>query len=346
MAVTIKDIAREAGVSHTTVSRALHDHPAISDETIRRVKELALRMGYVPSAAARSLKTRRSYVIGVIMNQFEDPFWSEVLNGVDEFLNTSGYSLFIAATHRDKQRERDVVQAMMQRGVEGVILLAPQFSAEQSHLMHTLGLPMTTINNEGAGEYQALIYNDDLYGIRLVADHLIKLGHTRIAYLGSLVSGGANREREHGFRLAMQAAGLAVNEALVHHAPSSSPEDGFSGALALLALPERPTAIVCYNDYLALGVYGAMSQAGLRIPEDISVAGFDDIRLSAFLVPPLTTLHQLKYELGMGAARLMVEILKDKRDRMHTTRYPAKVRLQGKLVTRGSTAAPGCRSLL
>ncbi|MCI0521500.1 MAG: LacI family transcriptional regulator [Chloroflexi bacterium] len=340
MAVTIKDIARAAGVSHTTVSRALHDHRAISADTTRRVKSLAAQLGYVPNATARSLKTRRAYALGVIMSQFEDPFWSEVLNGVDDLLHATGYSLFIAATHRDKQREKEVVQAMVQRGVDGVILLAPQFSPEQSQVMHAYSLPMATINNEGAGEYQALIYNDDRYGIRLVVEHLIALGHTEIAYLGNALGGGTNQEREGGFRQAMQDAGLRVDEKLVHLAASGSPEGGYSGAQTLLALPRLPTAIVCYNDNMALGVYGALNQAGLNIPGDISIVGFDDISLSAYLNPPLTTLHQFKYDLGMGAARMMLDMLRQKREAADAPLQPQKVCLQGKLIVRGSTCPP------
>jgi DNA-binding LacI/PurR family transcriptional regulator len=337
MPVTIKDIAREAGVSHTTVSRALHDHPALANETIARIKDIAGRMGYIPSAAARSLKTRRTHALGVIVSDIDDPFWSEVLRGVDDVLHPAGYVFFVVATHRDRQREKEVVQVLIQRGVDGVILLSPQFSADQSHLLQTYGLPMAIVNNEGAGEYQYLVYNDDVFGIRLVTRHLIDLGHQHIAYLGNTLGGRTNSERQRGFCEELEAAGLALPPGFIHLTNGGTPEGGYTGAQQLLTLPERPTAMVCYNDYMTVGVYRALRQAGLRIPEDISVTGFDDITIAAYLDPPLTTLHQRKYDLGAGAARLMLEI------QAHDPSEPLppsyRLALRGELVVRDSTGA-------
>ncbi len=337
MAITIKDIAKAAGVSHTTVSRALHDHPAISTETIAQIKQLAVKMGYVPSATARGLKTRRTRALGVIVSHIDDPFWSEVLQGIDGILHPAGYSLFVAATHRDKQREKEVVQAMVQRGVDGVILCAPQFSPEQSQLLQTYGLPMVIVNNEGASASQYLVYNDDVYGIRLVTRHLIELNHRRLAFLGNEIGGRTTIEREKGFREEMHASGLEVNEAYVHLAPHSLPSGGYAGAEYFLSLPDRPTALICYNDNMAVGVYSALHKAGLRIPQDMSVTGFDDITIAAYLTPPLTTLRQLKHDLGTDAASMMLRIL-EACDESETLPEPQKIALSGELVIRASTA--------
>jgi DNA-binding LacI/PurR family transcriptional regulator len=340
MAITIKDIARAAAVSHTTVSRALHDNPAISSETIIRIKDLAIKMGYVPNATARGLKTHRSRSLGIIVSNVDDPFWSEVMHGVDDILHPAGYSFFVAATHRDKQREKDIVQLMVQRGVDGVILLAPQFSAEQSQLLRDYGLPMVIVNNEGAGEYQYLIYNDDIYGIGLITRHLIELGHQNIAFLGNKSGGRTNSERERGFREEMNAGGLIIRPEFFYQASSGIPEGGEEGGQYLLSLQNRPTAIICYNDYMAMGVYKCLRQTGLRIPQDISVTGFDDIKISDFLSPPLTTLHQFKNKLGGGAATMMLEILESSQDLYATILSPKKVVVQGELVIRKSTAPP------
>ncbi len=337
MAITIKDIARAAGVSHTTVSRALHDHPAISKETVAEIKRLAARMGYVPSATARGLKTRRTRALGVIVSHIDDPFWSEVLQGIDEVLHSAGYSLFMAATHRDKQREKEVVQAMVQRGVDGVILCAPQFSSDQSRVMQTYGLPMVIVNNEGTSDSPFLVYNDDCYGSRLLTRHLIELGHRHIAYMGNQVGGRTTVEREAGFREEMLTAGLDVRAQDVLMAPDSTPNGGHVGTQELLTLTTRPTAIMCYNDYMAIGVYSALRGAGLRIPEDVSVVGYDDITMAAYLLPPLTTLRQFKRDLGAGAANMMLRVL-DTRDPAGP--QPEKISFKGELVIRASTA-PG-----
>lgn len=339
MSITIKDIARAAGVSHTTVSRALRDYPALSSETTAHIKALAQEMGYVPNAAARGLKTRRTRALGVIVSQIDDPFWSEVLEGIDEILHPAGYSLFVAATHRDPQREKQVVTAMVQRGVDGVILCAPQFSPEQSHALNEYGIPMVTVNNEGAGDSQFLVYNDNDYGIRLIARHLIELGHTRMAFLGNAQGGSTTRERAEGFRQELRACGIPVHEAFMTLAPSSTPEGGFVGTQHLLSLDERPTAISCYNDNMAMGVYSALFQSGLRVPQDISVVGFDDIAVAAFLTPPLTTLRQFKSQLGSDAATMMLHLL-EARLAGETTFTAQKIGLCGELVIRASTAPP------
>ncbi len=340
MPVTIKDLARAAGVSHTTVSRALHDHPAISTQTINRIKDLAASMGYVPSATARGLKTHRTRALGVVVSNIDDPFWSEVMHGVDDVLHPNGYSFMVAATHRNKQREKEVVLMMVQRGVDGVILLAPQFSSDQAYMLHSYGLPIAIVNNEGAGEYQYLIYNDNHYGINLITRHLLDLGHQEIAYLGNMLGGLTNTEREHGFLDTIQKSGLKVNEDFIHLTKGGTPEGGFAGAQYLLSLPRVPTAIMCYNDYMAVGVYRALSQAGYQIPRDMSVVGFDDITISAYLQPPLTTLHQFKYDLGAGAARMLLEILDQNPARPKEQSTQKKVSLKGQLVVRGSTAPP------
>ncbi len=337
MAITIKDLAREAGVSHTTVSRALHGHPGIAQSTVARINDLAHSMGYVPSATARGLKNRRTRALGVIVSNIEDPFWGEVMQGVDDTLHPAGYSLFVASTHRDRQREREVVQEMIQRGVDGVILLAPQFSAEQSHVMTSYGLPIAMVNNQGAGETPYLIYNDDLFGIRLITRHLIDLGHTRVAYLGNRIGGSTNDARLAGFLGEMHAAGLSVPPELIYMVPSSTPEGGEQGGRYLLGLPALPEAVVCYNDYLAVGLYRAFQNAGVRIPQDVSVTGFDDITISAYLSPPLTTLHQDKYALGAGAARMLLDNLDIHQPAGIRIQEPRRVSLQGALVVRAST---------
>jgi LacI family transcriptional regulator len=342
MNVTIKDIAKAAGVSHPTVSRALNNHPAISEATRDRIIELAQQMGYVPNASARGLKTSRTRALGVIMQQIDDPFWSEVLDGVDSVLHPEGYSLFIASTHNEKQREDGVVQAMVQRGVDGVILFAPQFRKGLWQILNSYDLPVVMVNNEGAGECQYFIYNDDVYGARLITKHLIELGHTRLAYLGKRYS-ESSRNRLVGFRAEMYAAGLPVEEQFIFHASAGTPAGGREGAEYLLSLDAIPSGIVCYNDFLAVGVYNYLQEKGLRIPQDVSVTGFDNISIAKYLSPPLTTLHQYKFLLGEGAARMMLEVLSYRQREGHDNPPSKKVSLQGVLKIRASTTSIGSR---
>ena len=338
MPVTIKDIAKQAGVSHSTVSRALHGSNLISDETVERIRQIAVELGYFPSAAARSLKTNRSHALGVIVSTIDDPFFSEILQGIEEVAQKRGYSLLMAASQRDSEREQVIVQDMRERHVDGLVICSASFSNSQQHRLLEFGIPIVVINNQAAEDYRYSIYHDDVDGSRQVAHHLIELGHKRIAYLGNSLSGRTTLDRLTGFRQEMDAAGLAISAEYIYEIPGGRPEDGLAALDHFLNLPERPTAIFCFNDMLAIGVLNGLHMAGIRIPEDISVVGFDNIVFSAYTNPPLTTLDQPKRYIGAEAARLILGLL----DPLAEEEVPEQQiqKLKGKLLVRQSTAPP------
>lgn len=337
MPITVKDIARRAGVSHSTVSRALNNSSLISDEVAGRIRRLAYEMGYLPSAAARTLKTRRSRVLGVIISSLEDPFFSEILQGIEDGIQGSGYSLFIAAAHRDPERERGIVRTMVERSAEGVIVCSTTFSEEQSSQFLQYGVPVVVINNQSAEDFRWSIYHDDVDGSRKLTRHLIGLGHTRLAYIGNALSGRSNEDRLAGFREELASAGLGVPDGFVEFSPGGGPANGASAVERLLALPVTPTGFVCYNDMMAIGVLKALQERGLCIPQHVSVTGFDNISFSAYTNPPLTTLDQPKRFIGAEASRLMLDLLNSPQ----TAPEKSNVRvLQGRLLVRGSTAPP------
>ena len=339
MPTTIKDIARQAGVAHTTVSRALRDSPLVADETSARIRRIAAELGYYPSAAARSLKTNRSQVLGVIVSHIADPFFSEILQGIDDLAQQSGYSLFIAAAQHDPGREKAIVKTMREHRVDGVILCSTPFSAEQSRQLLAHDIPIVVINNQAAEDYRYSIYHDDVGGSRQVTRHLLELGHRRIAYLGNALSGRTTQDRLSGFRQEMAEAGVNIPRGYVHQVRGGGAEEGLSSVAHYLSLPERPTALVCYNDLLAIGVLSGLQTAGIRVPEQLSVAGFDNIPLAAFTNPPLTTFDQPKRFIGAEAARMLLDLLAaqpiDGSPEQHTIRL-----LQGRLLVRQSTAPP------
>ena len=335
MSITIKDVAKQAGVSHSTVSRALHGSHLISDETVERVRQIATAMGYFPSAAARSLKTNRSHALGVIVSSIDDPFFSEILQGIEAIAQERGYSLLMAASQRNPEREQAIVQDMRERHVDGLIICSASFSAEQRRKLLDYGIPIVVVNNQAAEDYRYSIYHDDVDGSRQVTHHLIELGHQRIAYLGNSLSGRTTLDRIIGFRLEMKNAGLAIPTDYIHDVPGGRPEDGLAALDHFLNLPERPTAIFCFNDMLAIGVLNALQAAGIRVPEDISVVGFDNIVFSAYTNPPLTTLDQPKRYIGAEAARLVLDLL----DCEEIIEQQIQ-KLKGKLLVRQSTAPP------
>lgn len=335
MRVTIKDIARIAGVSHTTVSRALRGNPVIAQETAARIRTIAREQGYHVSAAARSLKTSRSQTIGIILSYLDDPYFSRVLEGIEDTVQPQGYSLFVAASHHDVEREREVAAAMMEHQVDGVILCAPPFRVEHSRRLEGGGLPLVVVNNQGADDYRYAIDHDDFLGARQVVHYLVEIGHRQIAYLANPQAGRTNRNRQDGYTVELAACGLAVPPEYLIEGSGGRPEGGYEGALRFLSLKERPTAIFCFNDMMAVGLMRGLQAAGLRIPQDCSVAGFDNIDLAAYLNPPLTTYDQPRYELGAEAARLMLNLLAVAPS--SPLPEPQHRLLQGKLVTREST---------
>ncbi len=338
MPTTIKDIAKQAGVSHTTVSRALHNNPLISEQTTRRILKIASDLKYHPSFAARSLKTNRSQALGVIVSHIDDPFFSEILQGIDDIAQASGYSLFIAASQQDPARENAIVQTMREHRVDGVILCSARFTAEQSSQLYSYNIPIVAINNQADDDYQYSIYHDDVDGGEQACEHLIKLGHRRIGYLGDASSGRTTRERLAGYLHALEKARLVVNPAYIYQVPGNSARQGYSAVDYFLSLEVKPTAIICYNDMMAVGVLKGLQEAGFHIPNDISVTGFDNILYSDFTLPPLTTIDQPKRFLGVEAGRMMLELLSSKSILDHTD--IGIKRLKGMLLIRQSTAPP------
>ncbi|MGB8252101.1 MAG: LacI family DNA-binding transcriptional regulator [Anaerolineaceae bacterium] len=338
MVITIKDVARKAGVAHTTVSRALHGSPLISTETTERIRKLAVEMGYQPSAAARSLKTNRSQVLGVIVSAIDDPFFSEILQGIDDVAQASGYSLFIAAAQRDLMRERAIVRTMREHRVDGVIICSTPFSAEQSEQLRSYNIPIVVINNQSAEDYRYSIHHDDLDGSQQVMRHLIDLGHRQIAYLGYARSGRTNLKRLAGYRGQMKKAGLTIHAGYEFESQTIDPQGGQESVQHFLSLTQRPTAIFCYNDMLAIGVLRGLQASGLRVPEDCSIVGFDNIIFSAFTTPPLTTFDQPKRTIGVQAAQLILGLVDlNGAEKALDSKI---LTLKGSLLLRASTAAP------
>lgn len=333
MAVTIKDVAREAGVSHTTVSRALRNKSTISAETANHVREVAARMGYVPNSAARGLKTNKSGVLGVIVRRIDDPFNSQILQGIEQVLQQADHSLFLAASNRDTEREREIVRSMSERRVDGILICSTQVDPDHRQQLEKFGMITVLINNQAQDKVDYAIYHDDAEGSRLITTHLIELGHTKIAYIGNGFAGRTNDERQRGYQEALETANISIEDTYIINAPNGKTIGGASSAQKLVSLTETPTAIVCFNDMMAIGAISALEKNNIRIPQDCSVTGFDDIQLAEFAHPPLTTFRQPAYQLGVQAAQMMLRLLNT-----DNVNQPTTLQLQGELIIRDSTA--------
>ncbi|MFQ5612145.1 MAG: LacI family DNA-binding transcriptional regulator [Anaerolineae bacterium] len=331
MPVTIKDIARAAGVSHTTVSRALKDHPRISAGTKERIQRLAREMGYTPSAVAQSLLSQRTQTIGLVITTIADPYVVRVVEGVESVAQSAGYSVFLSISHNNPDQEMAVVETFRRRRVDAIIVTSSRVGNLYSSQLDKIQVPIVLINNQVEGEYLYSVAVDDVQGARLAVEHLLSLGHRRIGYVGVTDRPKSNRRRLAGYQAALERAGLAENPAL---ALSPAAEGDIKRGEAALepSLAAGVSAVFCYNDVIAIGLLTAAYKRGVAIPQDLSVIGFDDIEMAYYTTPPLTTIYQPRLRMGQQAMSMALDLL-------HGQKVQDQV-LQGELVVRGSTASP------
>jgi DNA-binding LacI/PurR family transcriptional regulator len=247
------------------------------------------------------------------------------------------YSLFMAASRHDTEREATIVQAMRQHRVDGVIICSTTFSDEQSHHFSKYGIPIVVVNNQAVEDYRYSIYHDDVDGSRQITRHLIELGHRKIAYLGNSSSGRTTQDRLAGFRQEMEAARLPVPDTYIYEIPGSEPEKISLAVDHFLGLLNRPTAIVCFNDMMAIRTLKKLREGGVCVPHEISITGFDNIIFSNYTNPLLTTFDQPKRFIGQKAAELILSLLDSRK--LHVPEQKIQV-LKGKLLVRESTASP------
>ena len=331
MAVSIKDIARVAGVSHSTVSRALRNSPLIPQSTSLRIQRIAEEMGYSASAIGRGLVKGRTEAIGVVVTSISDPFNGEVVAGLEEAANQRGYSVILATSQGLPDREISVVRAFQSRRVDGIIVASSRVGSNYANLLADLQIPVVLLNNQHPDEFVYSVRIDNRRGAFEATNHLIALDHKRIAYLGDRHGLNSDTERREGFQQAMQESGLPVPAHFLLCGDGKM-DLAMQAAFELFqGTQTKPTAILCYNDMTAVGVMEAAKRIPLRLPEELSIVGFDDIQVAALLTPGLTTVRQPKRQLGMRAMNLLLKLL----DGEETER---SLVLPGELVIRGSTS--------
>jgi DNA-binding LacI/PurR family transcriptional regulator len=327
--ISIKDVARAANVSHSTVSRALRNSPLVNPETRARIHRIAGEAGYTVSAVGRSLVTRHTNTIGVVVTTIADPFAGEVVSGIEEFALTHDYSVILTACGADPERELRAVHALQERRVDGILVMASRIGALYLPLLSKMKVPIVLINSHHPGEFIHSVRIDNVAGARVATKHLTDLGHRRVAYIGDKFGFQADLERLTGYRETLEETGLGFEPDLVAYG-DGTPEGGLNAMRTLLRLLEPPTAVFCYNDRHAIGAMRAVRQHGLRVPRDVSIAGFDDLFLSSYTDPPLTTIRQPKREMGLLAGEILLQLLGGNK--------PGSRMTNGVLVVRESTA--------
>jgi LacI family transcriptional regulator len=332
--VTLRDVAVRAGVHPATASRALNPETRIlvSEDTAQRVLDAAEALGYSPNPVARSLRTRRSHTVGVLIPDLNNPLFPPIVRGLEDRLAANGYVALIGNTDSDDQRERMVFDQMRARHVDGLVLATARLRHPLLAEASRADLPVVLINRLAQDYSFPSVSVDNERGVRMAVGHLAALGHRRIAHIAGPQEMSTGLSRYRGFVTAMESSGLPVDGDLVVFAKSFTVEEGVRCSRLLLDRGGGCTAIAAGNDMLAVGCYAALDEAGLSCPEDISVVGFNDMPFIDRLRPPLTTIRFPHYQVGTEAAQLLLE-------RIAEHSGPVKILyLAPELVIRGSTA--------
>jgi LacI family transcriptional regulator len=332
MSITIKEVARQAGVSVATVSRALNDKGPVREETRRRVREVATRLRYVPHGAARSLITNRTSTIGVLLPDLYGEFFSEVIRGIDQTARGNELHLLVSSSHNERAEVEAAFRAMRGR-VDGIVVMTPEIDADTLEANLPSTTPVVLLNCRVDSEAYDAIHVDNYGGAYAMVRHLIGLGHRRIALLGGSARNVDASERQRGYRAAMDELGGEWTVDLELEG-SFTEESGYGAVERLLGLYPRPTAVFAANDAMAIGALSALGEAGLRVPEDMAVTGFDDIPIARYMSPPLTSVRVPIAELGSRAMHRLLEALKQ--ENMHERKRET---LPTRLIVRASCGA-------
>ncbi len=331
MSVTMEDVARKAGVSIKTVSRVVNGQGEISDATRQRVLAVIEELSYRPNILARGLVSGRTLSIALIIPQITDPFFPDVVLGVESVARRHGYHVFLCNTNEDPQQELDNVETLAAKQVDGFILCGSRLNAEQ--LSEVASRHAVSILTSRKPRSAAVVSIPGEAGLCEMTSHLIRLGHKAVGHVGW---GMADEdERTDGYRRALRENGIKGDGRWVVYMPRVGIETGRQAAWQLLEQAPEITAVSCYNDLTAIGVLQACAEMGRRVPQDVAVVGFDDIPLASLVKPALTTMHVPRYQLGEMVTELLLRVMAAEDD------YEERLYVKPQLVIRESCGAGG-----
>jgi len=330
--VTLKDIARETGLSVNTVSRALRGKADISAETTKRVVEVAKRMGYTRNALASQLRTRESGILGLVIADMANPVYSGVAKGVEAVAKREGYCVLVSDTEENPDKEELAINMMLEKRVDGLLIVPTQQRHDAIVQLRERGYPFVLVGREYSDFAANCVVNDDTRGGYLATEYLLSKGHCRIAFIGGRPYISSTAKRVEGYRRALAVKGIEFDPGVVIWSEPSM-EGGYAAVRELLMRSKRDwTAVFCFSDLVAAGVMLALRESGLDIPRDVAVVGYDDIEFAPVLYPPLTTVDICKYRMGERGAEMLINYLRAD----PASRMLKEVILEPKLVVRDS----------
>jgi LacI family transcriptional regulator len=334
--VTLRDVAEAAGVHPSTASRALNaeTRTMVNPETVKRVLQAAKRLGYLPNSLARGLKLNRTFTVGMLIPDLTNPLFPPIVRGIEDRLMEAGYTLILANTDNDPQKEQSLFSGMWLRRVDGLILATARREYPLLDDLRSRGLPVVLINRTVDDPPVSAVTGDDHAGVGLAVRHLVQLGHRRIAHVAGTQEVSTGLSRYQSFVSWMQSEGLDIDSRLIVFTDWFHEEPGRVACRELLVRDVDFTAVVAANDLIAIGCYDVLREGGRSIPDDVSVVGYNDIAICERLNPPLTTIHLPTYQIGVKSAELLLEAIND------PDGTPVTLRLSPTLVERTSTAAP------
>ena len=333
MGVTIKDIADEAGVSPTTVSRVLNDKPDVSAKTKKKVQKVIDRCDYNPNSIARGLVLNKSYTLGLVIPDISNPFFPEVAKGIEDKAKAAGYSVIFCNTDNHTRGEKKALELMKSKQVDGMIVSLAINEENEDELAELAedNFPVVQIDRKiPEADFPAVVIDNQAAAYKAVK-YLIELGHQKIAHISGDLAVKTSQDRLTGFKQILVERNLTVPAEWIREGDYSS-QSGYEEMKELLKLEPRPTAVFIANDLMGLGAYEAVFEAGLEIPEDISIVGYDDIDVASVIRPALTTISQPEYELGIAAVEMLLKNLEDGQSLARADRI-----LAAELVERDST---------
>lgn len=336
MAVTIKDVAKLAKVDPSTVSRVIGNNPKISEKTKLAVREAMKELSYHPNLNARSLVNKNTQAIGIVMpgsaeKAFQNPFFAEVLRGISTIAHQMEYSLYMSTGGTEADIFTDVVNMVQGSRVDGIILLYSRVDDKIITYLTENKFPFVVIGKPYIKQDKiTFIDNDNILAAKEATSYLIELGHNKVAFVGGALDLMVTRDRLHGYKDALKEAGIRLRKEYVVHEELIK-EGGQEAVVELFSLDEPPTALMVADDLIAFGVLSSLSEVGLRLPEDVSVVSFNNLMLSEFSHPPLTTIDINIYSLGYNAIQSLIDIIKLPK------KEPSQIIISHKLIERNSS---------
>jgi len=327
--ITLKMVAEKAGVSVNTASRAINNRPEINLETKKRVLQIAKELGYIRNAAAVALRTKKTGTIGVVIADNRNPFYAEVLNGMEEAARGKNYHIILANTQRDYKKEEEAINLLLAKRVDGLLITPVQDKDDDIKNLIDANIPFVVVGRDFENIEVDAVYNDEVKGGFLATEYLIKKGHKRIALIDGFLYKSPAKGRLEGYKKALNKYKyrIPLDESLISVGDINI-EDGYERTKQMLEKKLDFTAIFAYNDMMAFGSMQAIKEKGLRIPEDIGLVGYDDIPFSSLISPALTTIRLKKQELGIESVKLLLSHINGNREK------PKKIMLDVDIIIR------------